>query len=470
MNARPQRGRDGADSDWRTGQQLARWFAEHAPTAVPETLVPNVSARVRATRRRSGWRIRDWWQWRPQDRRRSGWLLVTATGVLVVALTGLGSVGIGILATIGQAHPASMAPGAAVGSPDMAAVSPSAAAEAPATLVADGPTQTQATAVAGTLADAPVMVAEGVATVSADGVTEIAGVTTSGTLTFDDARLTGTQRSEANERRYGISGEGSLATGTMSIENDAGTWAGTYVRISPPGREGSLLQAELVGEGAYEGLSAILRYDLAKPWGDAGMVAGVVYPGTLPDYPSTDAFAPYEPYWDGPDPLAPDAAPEPDGASLPVGISGSMEQSVEWMSDDVLFDLDEAGMQLAPEWMVAKTRLSDPRLAMSDYQTLTNTVYFEALENGAAVAGISRGSSGANGGWSGPLRGYADPEDEYLSGFYSVTELSGSGAYEGLTAVLFATPQSATTMDYFLSWSVEGMLLEGELPPYLEGP
>jgi hypothetical protein len=357
-----------------------------------------------------------------------------------------------------------------VASPDTEVGLATAAPETPATVVADETTQSGATAVAGTLADAPATVDEGVSTMSAEGVTEVLGATTTGTVSFDDERLSGTQRSEANERRYGTSGEGSLATGTMSIENDAGTWAGTFVRISPPAREGSLLQAELVGEGAYEGLSAILRYDLGKPWGDAEMIAGVVYPGALPEYPTADGFARYAPYWDGPEPLASDATPGPGDASLPASLSGTMEQSVEWLSDDVLVDAATTRMQLAPETMVAQTVLGDPRLEMSDYQVLSNAVYFQALENGAAMAGISRGSSGAAGGWSGQIRGYADPTEEYLSGFHSLTELSGNGAYEGLTAVLFSTPQPATAMDFFLSWSVEGMLFEGELPPYPEGP
>ena len=451
MNARQQRGPDDPRADWQMGQQLAQWFAERAPTTAPPTLVPNVCAQVRVTRRRSGWRIADWWRWRPQGRRGSGWLLVTATGVLVVALTGLGGAGIGMLATIGQADPgpvAPVAPGAAVASPDTVVGPPTAAPETPATLVAAGPMQSQATAVAGTLDDAPVTVDEGESTVTADGVTEVLGASTTGTVNFDDERLSGTQRSEANERRYGSSGEGSLATGTMSIENAAGTWAGTFVRISPPGREGGLLQAELVGEGAYEGLSAILRYDLGKPWGDAGMIAGVVYPGTLPEYPSTDAFARYAPYWDEPDPSAANDTTEPGGSSLPARLEGSVAQSVEWLSDHVLVDAATTRMQLAPEWMVAQTTLGDPRLEMSDYQTLSEAVYFEALENGAAMAGISRGSSGGAGGWTGRIRGYADPTDEYLSGFHSLTELSGNGAYEGLSAVLFSTPQPATEMRF----------------------
>ncbi len=470
MNERQQRGRDDTRSDWQIGQQMAQWFAERAPTTTPPTLIPNVCAQVRVTRRRSGWRIGDWWQWRQQGGRQSGWLLVTATGVLVVALTGLGGAGIGMLATIGQAEPAPAAPGAAVASPDTEVGLPTAVPETPATVVTDGPTQSQATAVAGTLADAPVTVDEGVSTVSAEGVTEVLGAITTGTVTFDDERLSGTQRSEANERRFDTSGESSLATGTMSIENAAGTWAGTFVRISPPGREGSLLQAELVGEGAYDGLSAVLRYDLGRPWGDAGMIAGVVYPGTLPDYPDAGGFVRYAPYRDAPEPFAPDAAPGPGGASLPARLEGSMVQSIEWLSDDARLDAETGGLHLAPQWMVAQTTLGDPRLEMSDYQTLTNAVYFETLENGAALAGISRGSSDAAGGWSGRIRGYADPGDEYMSGFRALTELSGNGAYEGLSAVLFSTPQPATEMTFFLSWSVEGMLFEGELPPYPEGP
>ncbi len=290
-------------------------------------------------------------------------------------------------------------------------------------------------------------------------------------MQFDDARLTGTQRETRNERRYRDVSESAVATGTLAIENAGGAWRGTFVSISPPGREGSLQQAELAGEGDYAGLSAILRYDLGEGWGDPAMITGVVQPGSLPDYPDAGGFDRYAPYWEGPARPGPAEGDAADATDLPLYVTGSSTQTIEWMSDDLLYGETSPQMQLQPQWMVAGMALDDARLQMDDYETLVNADYFVALENGAAMTGISRGSAaGGGGGWTGRLRGYADPDDEYLGGQYALTELTGVGGNDGLTAVLLSRPRAAGTTEYLLSWSVEGMLFRGQLPPYPEGP
>ncbi len=178
MKQRPRVPRDSAGLDRQTGQLLAGWFAERAPLAAPPTLMAAVHARVGDTARRSGWRIRDRWLWRPPTAQRTGFLAATATAVLVLALTGLGSAGVYLLASVGEVTPLVGAPGAALASPADAVAS----ADVTATVAATTPPSTanvqqrQSTTVAGSLLEAPSIVAEGVQTADGPDVSETVGI------------------------------------------------------------------------------------------------------------------------------------------------------------------------------------------------------------------------------------------------------------------------------------------------------
>lgn len=465
MNQRRQYRSNLEDPDRQLGQLLAQWLSGRAPTSVPASLVPTIEARIRATSRRRGWRIRDWWLWRPGRERGTGLLLVTATGVLVMAMMGIGGGGVYLLATMHDDAPLSSVPGGAVDTPAESLAS--VAVETPA---AESPASSQdgATLVAGTITRAPVILDEGAPTTPLADGTQVVDIRTEGDVEFDDVRLSGVQRTVERERR--LEPGAAVATGSLSIESDQGAWTGDLVSIEPPGRAGGLRQAELVGSGAYAGLSAILRYDLGKAWGDPGMVVGIIFPGALPDYPDAEGFRRYAPYWEGPGRAASSQPDDAAFAGLPAYVRGSLVQSVEWLSDDARLNDGPPRMQLRPQWMVGEMDLGDPRLEVAGYETLVNADYFEAFENGAAMAGISRGSSLDGGRWSGQSRGYADPEADLLGGMYSITQLTGTGSHEGLTAILFSTPRQAAATDFTHSWSVEGMLFKGEPPPHAEGP
>jgi hypothetical protein len=460
------------------GQLLAQWFSERAPASAPASLIPGVRARIAATPRRSAWRIRDRWFWRSDRRWGTGMVMASATGVLVMALMGVGAAGVYLLATTGELAPVPHAPGVGVAAPgeSLAAVADGTHAAVETATTVDTPpavlppvTQDEATALAGTITDAPIILDVGAPTTVEADVTDIAGIVTEATVSFDDVRLSGIQRTVHQERRF--EPDASVATGALSIENAGGAWTGTFVSISPPGRDGSLRQAELVGSGDYAGLSTILRYDLGKAWGDPQMIVGVVYPGARPDYPDADKFERYASYWDGPTRPSPGRpGSSKDLNDLPAYVRGSLVQSVEWLSDHPRFSDDAPQMQLRPEWMLGHLAVGDPRLESRDYEVLANADYYRGLENGAAMAGVSRGSSADGGGWVGRWRGYADPDAAFLSGMHSITELTGTGSHEGLTAILFSDPIPATATDYLLSWSVEGMLFTGEMPPHPEGP
>jgi len=80
-----------------------------------------------------------------------------------------------------------------------------------------------------------------------------------------------------------------LYSGTMLIENDAGTWEGTHFAAdhhARPGIHGPLVM-QLSGHGGYEGLSAILYRtiisDRSVPQHEKEeSVDGMIYPGELP--------------------------------------------------------------------------------------------------------------------------------------------------------------------------------------------
>jgi hypothetical protein len=100
---------------------------------------------------------------------------------------------------------------------------------------------------------------------------------------MSDARLTGAVKVIDNADRF-IAGPdsflGDVLWGTVAIENDQGTWTGTLTGTSDRSADGrGVTYIELVGAGAYEGLSAVLfeRETAATlDWN------GVIFSGDLP--------------------------------------------------------------------------------------------------------------------------------------------------------------------------------------------
>ena len=80
-----------------------------------------------------------------------------------------------------------------------------------------------------------------------------------------DPRLDGTWYNSADADQYSLPGGASgphLATETHRIENDDGAWQGSFVVVGTPDHPSTCmeydLQYVLVGEGAYEGLTAVM--------------------------------------------------------------------------------------------------------------------------------------------------------------------------------------------------------------------
>ena len=117
-------------------------------------------------------------------------------------------------------------------------------------------------------------------------VQEHRGISAVRQLTMSDSRLSGSQRAVWNQFDYGV--DGSTVSGRLLIENDGGSWRGTYQGvIFPHGPGVARHQAVLIGEGGYEGLSAVLYYDPASSDDTLG-VEGFIFRGEVPEYPALD--------------------------------------------------------------------------------------------------------------------------------------------------------------------------------------
>jgi hypothetical protein len=117
----------------------------------------------------------------------------------------------------------------------------------------------------------------------AEGRVERRGTVRAPTIaSTSDPRLDGDMTASIDEDQYaGPDGPESfvLGTSTIRIENPDGAWQGSGVAFSGGGRGGSSTIV-LVGEGAFDGLYAVLD---VTDWGD---VKGVIFPAPPPAVPS----------------------------------------------------------------------------------------------------------------------------------------------------------------------------------------
>jgi hypothetical protein len=86
----------------------------------------------------------------------------------------------------------------------------------------------------------------------------------------------------------GLTAQDVVGAGTWRIENDDGAWQGSYHIMDPLDGEDVTVTVALAGEGAYEGLTAIVEsaFDsVACVW----QWRGLVVDGDLPPYPEPPA-------------------------------------------------------------------------------------------------------------------------------------------------------------------------------------
>ncbi len=111
------------------------------------------------------------------------------------------------------------------------------------------------------------------------------GMTGSGTSEMDDPRISGVWEQTGSVDEFPQSDTDErveVSWGELTITNDEGTWAGTWTSTydSAAVSETPLIQYQLTGDGAYEGLSAIL-FVTSSGW-PRSAVAGAIFPGPLP--------------------------------------------------------------------------------------------------------------------------------------------------------------------------------------------
>jgi hypothetical protein len=105
--------------------------------------------------------------------------------------------------------------------------------------------------------------------------------------TMSDPRLEGDYYISYDSNDYESVTVTSVGTGTWRIENGEGAWQGSFTNIKYPGST-TVVSTALVGEGAYEGLTAVWESTNHRPLECAWAVRGLILEGDVP--------APPEPY------------------------------------------------------------------------------------------------------------------------------------------------------------------------------
>ena len=115
---------------------------------------------------------------------------------------------------------------------------------------------------------------------------------------MDDPRLDGWLWITRNEDAFRASSSsvvdlGSVRAGTVGLVNEQGSWVGSFyayatgvhpsAEVTPPERVHRHFL--LSGTGAYAGLSALLDSDEVRGQPQPHDVHGLVFPGSLPEYP-----------------------------------------------------------------------------------------------------------------------------------------------------------------------------------------
>ena len=100
-----------------------------------------------------------------------------------------------------------------------------------------------------------------------------------------DPRLEGTLYQASDEDVYTLPGPEPgprIETFTNRIENDEGAWQGSAARLGYPDGTDNVGPIVMVGEGAYEGLTAIIGFEA---YGDRCTVRGYIIEGSVPAPP-----------------------------------------------------------------------------------------------------------------------------------------------------------------------------------------
>jgi hypothetical protein len=101
---------------------------------------------------------------------------------------------------------------------------------------------------------------------------------------MSDPRLEGDYYISYDSNDYESSTVTSVGTGTWRIENGEGAWQGSFTNIKYPDST-TVVSTTLVGEGAYEGLTALWESTNRRPVECAWAVRGLILEGDVPAAP-----------------------------------------------------------------------------------------------------------------------------------------------------------------------------------------
>ena len=151
-----------------------------------------------------------------------------------------------------------------------------------------------------------------------------------GTIDIGDPRLAGELWILYNADTFPDS-RGSVAVGRAGIDNEDGAWHGTFHGYATPNEERLYYLLDFVGEGAYEGLSAML---FLLDNGRGFDVEGMIYPGELPPLPEAQTAVVPEVAVALDATIAPEAIGEPadDGARI-IDVDELDERTVDLTID-----------------------------------------------------------------------------------------------------------------------------------------
>ena len=104
------------------------------------------------------------------------------------------------------------------------------------------------------------------------------------TATMSDSRLEGDYFISYDSDDYMSPTVTRVGTGTWRIENAEGAWQGSFTNIMYP-ESTTIVSTALVGEGAYDGLTAVWESTHHEPLECAWAVRGLILDGEVPAAP-----------------------------------------------------------------------------------------------------------------------------------------------------------------------------------------
>jgi hypothetical protein len=104
------------------------------------------------------------------------------------------------------------------------------------------------------------------------------------TATMSDSRLEGDYYISYDSDDYDSPTVTSVGTGTWRIENGEGAWQGSFTNINYPDST-TIVSTALVGEGGYDGLTAVWESTNHGPVECAWAVRGLILEGDVPTAP-----------------------------------------------------------------------------------------------------------------------------------------------------------------------------------------